>query len=282
MTREITNKNIIEAVTNLCLEANIDLPQDVTAALEKAYETEESELGREILERMLENARIARSKRIPICQDTGLTVLFLELGQEVTITGGDLSEALNEGVRRAYTEGYFRKSVLADPLFDRTDTGDNTPAAVHAEVVPGSNLKISVLIKGGGSERVGKAQVLKPADGINGVKKFVLEAVEEAGPNACPPMVVGVGCGGTLDHAAYIAKKALLRPIGPPNDDAVKARLESEILEAINKLGFGPAGLGGRVTALAVHLETYPVHISALPVAVDLSCYALRRKSVTL
>ena len=282
MTREITSNKIVETVEDLCHEANIDLAEDVVNALVKARETEESELGREVLERMLENAEVARRKRIPICQDTGLTVLFLEVGQEVAITGGGLTAALNEGVRRAYTKGYFRKSVLADPLFDRTDTGDNTPAAVHTEIVPGSNLKISVLIKGGGSERVGKAQVLKPADGIDGVKKFVLEAVEEAGPNACPPMVVGVGCGGTLDHAAYIAKKALLRPIGPPNDDAQKARLEMEMLEAINKLGFGPVGLGGRVTALAVHLETYPVHISALPVAVDLSCYALRRKSVVL
>ena len=282
MTREITSNKIVETVEDLCLEANIDLAEDVVNALVKARETEESELGREVLERMLENAEVARRKRIPICQDTGLTVLFLEVGQEVAITGGGLTAALNEGVRRAYIKGYFRKSVLADPLFDRTDTGDNTPAAVHTEIVPGSNLKISVLIKGGGSERVGKAQVLKPADGIDGVKKFVLEAVEEAGPNACPPMVVGVGCGGTLDHAAYIAKKALLRPIGPPNDDVQKARLEMEMLEAINKLGFGPVGLGGRVTALAVHLETYPVHISALPVAVDLSCYALRRKSVVL
>lgn len=282
MTREITSDKIIETVEDLCLEANINLSGDVVDALTKARETEESELGREVLERMLENAEVARQERTPICQDTGLTVLFLEVGQEVTITGADLTAALNEGVRRAYIEGYFRKSVLADPLFDRTDTGDNTPAAVHTEIVPGKDLRISVLIKGGGSERVGKAQVLKPADGIDGVKKFVLEAVEEAGPNACPPMVVGVGCGGTLDHAAYMAKKALLRPIGPPNDDAAKARLEREMLEAINKLGFGPVGLGGRVTALAVHLETYPVHISALPVAVDLNCYALRRKSVVI
>lgn len=278
---EIKAAEITKEVARLCQEANFFLPDDVVAALEAAQKAEESLLGKEVISQMIENARLARSNNIPICQDTGMAVVFLELGQNVLIKG-ELIEAINEGVRQGYAQGYLRKSVVKEPLFLRQNTSDNTPALIHLESVPGEELKISLLVKGGGSESVGKAKVLIPAEGIEGVKRFVLEVIEEAGASPCPPSVVGVGCGGSLDMAALLAKKALLRSVGQASGDSQIARLEQELLNEINKLGIGPAGLGGRLTSLAVHIETYPSHIATLPVAVEVNCYALRRKEATL
>lgn len=279
--REITAKEIVKEVARLCQEANFSLSLDVVAALKKAKEAEESPLGKEILSQMLANARLAEKESIPICQDTGLAVIFVELGQEVQVKG-DLVKAINEGVGRGYKEGYLRKSVIRDPFFERQNTTDNTPALIDIEIVPGDKIKITMLAKGGGSEAVGQARVLKLSQGTEGFKKFVIDVVEQAGPNPCPPTVIGVGLGGSLSLAALMAKKALLRPIGQANRDDRIAKLEKELLEEINKLGIGPGGLGGRVTSLAVHIETYPSHIANVPVAVDISCYALRRKEATL
>ncbi len=279
--REIDASDITAAVRSLCQEANFDLPDDVLDALRKAAEREESPTGREILRQCLRNARIAREERVPLCQDTGFAVVFLDLGQEVRIVGGDLTEAVNAGVREGYAEGYLRKSIVADPL-RRKNTSDNTPAMIHVAIVPGDRLKITVAPKGGGSENMSAVRMLAPADGEEGIKNFVVEWVKQAGANPCPPVVVGVGIGGTFEGVALLAKKALLRPLGSAHPDPFYARLERELGERINALGVGPQGLGGRVTALGVQIEVFPCHIASLPVAVNLNCHATRHKSVTL
>lgn len=279
--REIRAEQITEAVACLCVESCLFLPEDVVAALEQAYEREESPLGKEVLAQILENARLAREQRLPLCQDTGFACVFLEVGQEVHVVGGNLYEAVNAGVRRAYQEGLLRFSILDHPL-RRKNTGDNTPAAIHVEIVPGDRLKVRVMPKGGGCENMSTLRILKPSEGVEGVRRFVVESVFQAGPNACPPLVVGVGLGGTFDQCAFLAKRALFRPLGQPSPDPDDARLERELLEAINRTGLGPAGLGGRITALAVHVESYPCHITALPVAVNIQCHAARHKEVVL
>ena len=279
--RIIHVSQIIEAVARLCQEANFNLPQDVSRALKTALQREESELGREIIRQILENAEIAARERVPICQDCGMAVLFVEMGQDVRIEGGGLEEAINEGVRRGYSEGYLRKSVVRDPI-DRINTGDNTPAVIHYNVVEGERLKITLLPKGGGSENMSGLRMLTPADGVEGVKRFVLETVDSAGANPCPPIIVGVGIGGTFEKAALLAKKALMREIGSPNRSAHIAELERELLEEVNSLGIGPQGLGGRITALAVHVEAFPCHIASLPVAVNLQCHAARHREVVI
>lgn len=279
--REITTDEITGAVARLCVEACVDLPADVEAALEAGLEREESPLGREVLSLVLENARLARERQLPICQDTGFVSVIVEVGQEVHVTGGDLSEAVHAGVRRGYQEGLLRCSVLDHPL-RRKNTGDNTPAAIHFEVVPGDRLRIRLMPKGGGCENMSALRILKPAEGEEGVKRFVVETVFNAGPNACPPLVVGVGVGGTFDVCAHLAKRALFRPLGEHSPDPDNARLELELLEQVNATGLGPSGFGGRVTALAVNVESYPCHITALPVAVNVQCHAARHKEVVL
>ncbi|MCL5046920.1 MAG: fumarate hydratase [Actinobacteria bacterium] len=279
--REISAKVVTEEVTRLCQEANFDLGRDVLEAFAQALKTEESPTGRGIIEQLIENAKIAREERVPMCQDTGFAVFFVELGQDVHVVNGGLIDAINEGVRKGYTEGYLRKSIVGHPL-ERKNTGDNTPAVVHVDVVPGDQLKIIIAPKGGGSENMSALKMLKPAEGVEGVKKFVLEKVKEAGPNPCPPIVVGVGIGGTFEKAAYLAKKALLRPVGQHSELPDVAALEKELLEKVNALGIGPQGLGGTTTALAVNVEVYPAHIASLPVAVNINCHAARHKEVVL
>jgi fumarate hydratase subunit alpha len=279
--RSITTKRIADVVARLSMEANFDLEKDVLAVLRRGQSREESPVGREIFNQLLENAGIARSERMPICQDTGLAVVFVEVGQDAHIEGGTLEDAINEGVRRGYEEGYLRKSVLGDPL-KRVNTKDNTPAVIHTRVVPGDRLKLWVVPKGGGSENMSKIAMLKPADGVEGVKKFVVEAVRVASANPCPPIVVGVGIGGSFEQCALNAKKALLREIGSTHADPFYAALEAELLEKVNNLGIGPMGLGGRITALAVHIEVAPCHIASLPVAVNINCHAARHKMAEL
>lgn len=279
--RKIKAQEITQAVKNLCMEANYNLGEDVLRAFDRALAMEESPLGKEVLEQLKENARIAREERVPMCQDTGYAVVFVELGQEALIVDGTLEDAINEGVRQGYKEGYLRKSVLGDPI-KRVNTGDNTPASIHLHQVPGDCLKLTFIAKGGGCENMSALKMLKPADGVEGIKAFVVETVREAGANPCPPVVVGVGIGGTFDMASLLAKKALLRPVGEPNPEPETAALEQEILERVNNLGIGPQGFGGRVTALAVHVEKYPCHIASLPVAVNLDCHAHRVKEAVL
>lgn len=279
--REIDASDITAAVRRLCQEANFDLPDDVLDALRKAVEREESPTGREILRQCLRNARIAREERVPLCQDTGFAVVFLDLGQEVRIVGGDLTEAVNAGIRKGYAEGYLRKSIVADPL-RRKNTSDNTPAMIHVAIVPGDRLKITVAPKGGGSENMSAVRMLAPADGEEGIKNFVVEWVKQAGANPCPPVVVGVGIGGTFEGVALLAKKALLRPLGSAHPDPFYARMEKELEERINNLGVGPQGLGGRVTCLGVQIEVFPCHIASLPVAVNLNCHVARHKNLTI
>lgn len=279
--REIHASQITEAVAKMAAESNIDLPQDVADALKAGREKEESPLGREVLDQILENARIAAQERVPICQDTGVAVIFVNLGQDVHITGGDLQTAIDEGVRRGYRGAYLRASIVNDPL-RRKNTGDNTPAVVHVEIVPGDRLKLTIAPKGGGSENMSAVRMLKPAEGEEGVKQFVVEQVMKAGSNPCPPIVVGVGLGGTMEKAAILAKKALVRPLGQPNPDQDVARLEGELLALVNDTGVGPGGLGGRFTAMAVHVETFPCHIASLPAAVNIQCHAARHKEITL
>jgi fumarate hydratase subunit alpha len=278
--REINVQLITEKIRELCLEANTVLEKDVISAYEKALALEESPLGKDHLHQLLENAKIAREDRVALCQDTGLVVVFVELGQEVHLVGGDLNEAIHEGVRRGYREGYFRASSL-DPL-SRKNIGDNTPAIIHVEIVPGEGLKLGVAPKGFGSENMSRVVLFPPAVGVEGVKRFIVQRVEESGSNPCPPVVVGVGIGGTFEKAALIAKKSLLRPIGQRNPDPNIAQLEEEVLEEINKLGIGPLGLGGRVTALDVHIETYPTHIASIPVAINIQCHCNRHKEVII
>jgi len=279
--RRINAAKITKAVKKLFIEANTVLDEDVVEALQDALSREESLTGKEVLQRIIENADIARRKKMPICQDTGLAVVFVELGQDVHITGGELHAAIEEGVRQAYAEGCLRKSVC-DP-FTRDNTTDNLPAIIHVDIVAGSHLKIIAMPKGGGSENVSAAKMLTPASGIDGIKKFVLDTVEAAGANPCPPIIVGVGIGGSLEQACVMAKKALLRPVGEANRiDERAEQIEKELFKGINNLGIGPGGLGGRVTALAVHIEMMPCHIASLPVAVNIQCHVARHKEVTL
>lgn len=279
--KQIHVKDIIDTVERLCIQACTTLGDDWWQVMEKAVLDEESPLGRDLLGIIRENAGFAASTGEPICQDTGLAVVFLELGQEVSITGGDLYDAINEGVRRGYVNGYLRKSVVSDPLI-RKNTGDNTPAIIHTDIVPGSDLRIIVAPKGAGSENSSALKMLKPADGEEGVIQFVLEVVKAAGPNACPPIVAGVGVGGNLEKSALLAKRSLLRPLGERHPQPHIARLEEEILRRINSTGIGPQGLGGRITALDVHVEVYPTHIASLPVAVNIQCHASRHAEAVL
>ena len=279
--RRINVKRITKTVKKLFIEANTVLGDDVVSSLKAALSKEESETGKQVLEKIIENAGIACRRKMPICQDTGLAVLFIEIGQDVHIVGGDLRTAIEEGVRQAYTDGFLRKSVC-DPL-TRKNTGDNTPAIIHIDIVEGDRLKIIAMPKGGGSENVSAAKMLTPAVGIDGIKKFVLETVDRAGANPCPPIMVGIGIGGSLEQACILAKKSLLRPVGEINNkDERLAQVEKELFDSINKLGIGPAGLGGRVTALAVNVEMMPCHIASLPVAVNIQCHVARHKETIL
>ncbi|GAV25856.1 fumarate hydratase [Carboxydothermus islandicus] len=279
--RNLDVNEIKNAIKTLVVKANQELSTDILNALKVAANYEKSEVGKKILQRVIENAQIAKDEELPICQDTGTAVIFLEIGQDVHLVGGNLHEAINQGVREGYTEGYLRKSIVKDPL-NRINTGDNTPAVVHIDIVPGDRVKITVAPKGGGSENMSQLKMLKPADGVEGVKQFVIDTVRQAGSNPCPPIIVGVGIGGTFEKAALLAKKALLREVGSQNPDPFYNSLEKELLEKINNLGIGPQGLGGRVTALAVHIETYPTHIASLPVAVNLNCHVARHETVIL
>jgi fumarate hydratase subunit alpha len=280
--REIEAGEITGTVRDLCIEANTRLPEDHLAALRRALEEEESPLGREVIGELLENARVAREWCVAFCQDTGYAVFFVELGSEVRVVGGGgIGEAIDEGVRRGYDEGYLRKSIVRGPLA-RTNTGDNTPAIVYYDVVPGDALKLTMLVKGAGCDNMSALRMLTPAEGVEAMKSFVVETVERAGPNASPPLTVGVGIGGPFERAALLAKKALTRPSGEPNPDPEIAKLEEELLDAINATGIGPAGYGGTVTALAVHVESFPTHIAAFPVAVNLDCHSHRTSSVEL
>ena len=280
--REIAADDVTETVARLCQEADFDIPEDVLDALKKYRDAEESPLGRQVLDQILENDSIAANEKIPICQDCGTAVVFLELGQDVHITGGELNIAVEKGVRQGYEAGYLRKSIVSQPFSARVNTKDNTPAIIHLEMVRGDRLKITVMPKGGGSENMSRLAMLTPAMGRKGVIDFVVKSVDEAGSNPCPPVIVGVGIGGTADKATILAKKALLRRVGEPNPDPEMAELEREILESVNSLGIGPQGFGGRTTALAVHAEVFPTHIAMMPVAVNLNCHAARHKEAIL
>lgn len=278
--REISSEKITEVVRRLSIEANCHLPDDMKNAIEKACEGENWPQAREILDRIRENYAIADREDCPICQDTGVACVFVKMGQEVHVQG-DLAQAIHEGVRQGYRDGYLRKSVVRDPL-DRVNTGDNTPAMIYYDIVPGDGFEITVAPKGFGSENMSQIKMLKPSDGLQGVKDFVVQVVKEAGPNPCPPIVVGVGIGGTFDKAALLAKKALMRHAGQPNPAPFYADLEQELLEKINALGIGPQGFGGKTTALAVHIEQMPTHIAGLPVAVNINCHVTRHQTEVL
>ncbi len=278
--REIAAEKITGTIRRLCMEANTVLEDDVVEAFKNAYEKEESPVGKDIFRQLLENAKIAKEEGVPLCQDTGMIVVFIEMGQDVHIVGGDFNQAINEGVRQGYRDGYLRASSL-DPLV-RKNFGDNTPAIVHVEIVPGENFKLTVIPKGFGGENMSRVAMMTPASGIEGINEFVLQTVEKAGANPCPPGIVGVGIGGTLEKAAILAKKSLLRPIGQRHPEHRIAKLEEELLDKINGLGIGPQGLGGTVTALDVHIETYPTHIASLPVAVNIQCNCHRHKEAVL
>ena len=278
--KQISCKTITDQVKKMCMEANFDLGEDVLQAFSAARQNEEAPIGREIMDLLIENARIAKDESIPMCQDTGFAVFFVELGDAVRIVDGSLMDALNEGVRQGYGAGYLRKSICHP--FSRKNTGDNTPAVVHVGLVPGDRLKIIFAPKGGGSENMSRVTMLRPSDGKQGIKNFVVTRVKESGANPCPPTVVGVGIGGTFEKAALLAKKALLRPLGSASSDPEIAAFEQEIFEAINNLGIGPQGFGGRTTSLAVHIEMFPCHIASLPVAVNINCHAHRHKEVIL
>jgi len=279
--RTISSKKIREEVKALCIDANLYLAKNVRQALERSLKKERSSTGKTLIKNLIENSKIAAKEKTPICQDTGFTVVLVELGQEVKITGGSLNKAIHDGVKEGYTKGYLRKSIVADP-FKRKNTGNNTPAVIHTEIVPGNKLKLTLMAKGGGCENVSVAKVLKPTEGTEGVEKFVLETVEAAGGNPCPPIIVGVGIGGTLDKATLLAKKALVRDIEKRNKDKSMAKFEKKLLGKINDLGIGPGGLGGRITALAVNIETFPCHIASLPVAVNIDCHAHRVKQAVI
>ena len=276
--RELNASLITEAVERMCIEANEHLPDDVKRALTRFYDEEDGAVARSVLKNIIDNYEIADAERVPICQDTGMACVFIELGQDVHITGGDLYEAINEGARRGYKNGYLRKSVVRDPI-DRVNTGDNTPAAITVDIVPGDKVKITVAPKGFGSENMSAIRMFAPSAGLEGVKQFILDTVEKAGPNPCPPMVLGVGIGGTFDKCAQLAKRALLRPLDSENPDPFYAELEKEMLDRINGLGIGPQGFGGRTTAIGVNIEVMPTHIAGLPCAVNMSCHVTRHKT---
>ncbi|SFC82464.1 fumarate hydratase [Clostridium uliginosum] len=279
--REVNVEVIRDAVKELSIKANYFLGSDVKDALKKFRKEETWELAGDILDKIILNSEIADNEQMPMCQDTGMACVFLEIGQNVHLIGGNLEEAINEGVRRGYEEGFLRKSVVGDPI-RRVNTKDNTPAVIYYDIVPGDKIKITLAPKGFGSENMSKIGMLKPSDGLEGVKDFILSVVRAAGPNPCPPMIIGVGIGGTFDKAAYLAKKALIRPINIRNKDEFYKDLEIELLEKVNKLGIGPQGFGGRTTALGLNIETYPTHIAGLPVAVNINCHATRHKEVII
>ncbi len=276
--REIKASTITDVIERLCMEANQVLPQDIKDAISTCRSQEDGDIACGILDNIIENYQIAENEQVPICQDTGMACVFLEIGQDVHITDGDLTEAVNEGVRRGYTKGYLRKSVVKDPV-RRGNTGDNTPAMLYTEIVPGEQIKITVGPKGFGSENMSAIRMFKPSAGIQGIKDFIIETVETAGPNPCPPMVVGVGIGGTFDKAALLAKKALMRPVDTSNPDPYYADLEKEMLQKINELGIGPQGFGGRTTAIGLNIETMPTHIAGMPCAINISCHVTRHKT---
>jgi fumarate hydratase subunit alpha len=278
--REIDVRLITEQVRDLCIQANIDLGEDVLQAFDRAIEKEESPVAVDILKELKENARIAKEEKVPICQDTGFAVVFVELGQDVHLMGGSLTEAIHEGVRCGYRDGYLRKSICHP--FTRTNTGDNTPAVIHTDLVPGDRIKITLAPKGAGSENMSRVVMLTPSEGIEGIKRFVIQRVKESGSNPCPPTIVGVGIGGTMEQAALLAKKSLLRPLGSRNPSPELDQLESEMLAGINQLGIGPQGLGGRTTSLAVHVLMMPCHIASLPLAVNIQCHVQRHKETVI
>jgi fumarate hydratase subunit alpha len=279
--REIRASEITATIKRLCQEANLELGADMLRAFDRALGRERSPAGRQVLEMIRENAVIAKTRRLPYCQDTGFLICFVELGQDVHVTGGLLGDAVDEGVRQGYREGYLRASIVRDP-FDRVNTGDNTPAVVHVDVVPGEHVTLKVMAKGGGCENRSKYRMLTPAEGLAGVKAFIVECIKTAGPDACPPLIAGVGVGGTFEKAALLSKKALFREIGKPNPSADLAVLEGELLDEANRLGIGPQGYGGDTTAFAIHIETFPCHITSLPVAVTIECHAHRHKEAVL
>jgi len=280
--REVKFDTLVSTVRDLCMDANYYIPDDVRQKIIEFREKEESDVARNILDIILKNQEVSANEKMPICQDTGFAVFFVEMGEDVRITGGGFEEAIYEGVRQGYRDGYLRKSIVDDPLFERKNTKDNTPPIIHLRLVPGDKIKIIFAPKGGGSENMSEVKMMVPADGEEGVKRFVVDRVRRSGGNPCPPVIVGVGIGGTFEHVAYLAKKALLRPVGSHHPDPRFAKLEEEILEEINKLGIGPMGLGGRTTALAVHIETHPCHIASMPVAVNMQCHAARHKEAII
>ena len=279
--RDIHVSAITDAVKKLCIEANLELEPDMLRAFDRALARERSPAGQQVLQILKDNAQMAQTRRIPYCQDTGFVVCFVELGQDVHVAGGGLDDAVNEGVRQGYTEGYLRASIVRSP-FDRVNTGDNTPAVIHVDVVRGATLRIQVMAKGGGCENRSKYKMLTPAEGTAGVKEWIIECVRTAGPDACPPLILGVGIGGTFEKSAILSKKALFRELGSPNPDPTLDALEKELLDRANRLGIGPQGYGGDTTAFGIHILTYPCHITSLPVAVTIECHAHRHKEVTL
>ena len=279
--REINVQQIIDTVEKLCIDANNHLPSDVKCAIKNCRACEDGKIAQGVLDNIIENFEIADNENVPICQDTGMACVFLEIGQDLHIVGGDLTEAINEGVRRGYANGYLRKSVVGDPV-RRGNTGDNTPAMIYTEIVPGENLKITLGPKGFGSENMSAIRMFKPSAGLQGIKDFIIETVEAAGPNPCPPIVVGVGIGGTFDKAALLAKKAIMRPIDSCHPDPYYADLEKEMLEKINALGIGPQGFGGKTTAIGLNIETLPTHIAGMPCAINITCHVTRHKTEVL
>ena len=279
--RQIHASTITDGVKKLCMEANYSIEPDMLRAFDRALVAERSPAGKHVLQILKDNAELARTKKIPYCQDTGTVICFVELGQDVHVTGGGLADAINEGVRQGYTEGYLRASIVRSP-FGRVNTGDNTPAVLHVEVVPGVAMKIQVMAKGGGCENRSKYKMLTPAEGVDGVKEWILECIKTAGPDACPPLIAGVGVGGNFEKAALLSKKALFRELGTPNPDPFVDAIEKDVLDSANRLGIGPQGYGGDTTAFGIHILTYPCHITSLPVAVTIECHAHRHKEVTL
>jgi fumarate hydratase subunit alpha len=280
--REIEAGRIADVVAGLCVQSNLQLGRGVLEGLQKAIASEESPVGRGVLQQLVENAAIAAKQQLPLCQDCGVAVFFVEIGQDIHITGGSLQNAITEGTGRGYSEGYLRKSMVVKPFSARTNTGNNAPPVIHYQIVPGDRLKIAFMAKGGGAENMSRTAMLKPGDGANGIADLVVETVKTAGGAACPPLIIGVGIGGTLEKAALLAKRALLRPVGEASSDEETALLEKEVLDSVNRTGIGPMGTGGRMTALAVHIETYPCHIANLPVVVNLQCHSTRHAEVVV
>ena len=280
--KEIDVSRITEVVKKLCIDSNYFIGDDVVEKIKEFKEKEESPTAKEILELILKNHKLAAQEKMPLCQDTGVAIFFVELGQEVHLTGGDLSEAINEGVRQGYKQGFLRKSMVDDPVIDRKNTNDNTPALIYIDIVPGDSIKITIAPKGGGAENMSEVKMMKAADGIEGVKEFVIDRIKRSGGNPCPPVVVGVGLGGSFEHCALLAKKSLLRPLTENNEDPKWAKVEKELLKSINNLGIGPQGFGGRTTALAVNILAKPCHIASMPVAVNVQCHCHRHKSALI